>query len=69
MALKMTLWLFALLFVATIWNAATAYQAMGDVNVQTQFYKIGLLEGSNNIAEFPLPARKPMMLEKVASSQ
>lgn len=69
MALKMTLWAFGLLFIATIWNVVTAYNAMGDVNVQTQFYKIGILESGEKIAEFPLPAHKPLMIQEVASSQ
>lgn len=43
MALKMTLWLCALMFVAMVYNGVSAYTAMGSANVQEKFQKIGLI--------------------------
>ncbi|MFA5593439.1 MAG: hypothetical protein WC989_09030 [Micavibrio sp.] len=67
MALKMTLWAFALLFIATIWNAVTAYSGMGDMNVQGRFQTIGLLEDEREVAAFPLPPHKPEFNYTVAA--
>lgn len=63
---RVTLWLFGLLFIATIYNAVTAYNAMGAMNVQERFEKIGLLEGDG--ISFPIPPRKPLMINELASN-
>ncbi len=72
MTLNFTLWLFALLFIAALWNGLTAYTAMGDVDVQRKFYTIGLLDNnavtSDGNMMHPLPARKPVMVSEVASN-
>ena len=58
MAFKMTLWLLALMFTATIYNVVTAYNAMGSVDVQQRFETIGLIEYSNPQG-FIIPEHKP----------
>lgn len=60
MAFKVTLWVLALMFVSTIYNVVSAYTAMGAVNVQDKFQKIGLLHDGKT--EFPLPPKKPQNL-------
>lgn len=64
MAFKMTLWLCALMFIATLYNAVSAYDAMGGVDVQHQFMKVGLLQGK---ADMPVPPRKPLEIEQLAA--
>lgn len=67
MAFKMTLWLLALMFVATIYNVVGAYSAMGALNVQGKFQEIGLLD-NGKIDGIPLPPHKPAQLSKIASN-
>lgn len=69
MALKMALWLFALLFIATLWNVVTAYQALGEADVSARFVEMGILGGTRAAAEFPLPVRKPSMMQDIALSE
>lgn len=68
MALRLMLWAFALLFIATIWNVITAYNGMAGMNVHGKFQQIGLLEGGIANAEFPLPPKKPLMLQELAAN-
>lgn len=58
MAFKMTLWVLVLMFAAMVYNGVGAYTAMGSVDVQERFEKIGLIEYRNPNG-FILPARKP----------
>jgi len=69
MTFKITLWAFGLLFIATLWNVASAYTAMGEVNVQDRFQEIGLLSGGEKMAEFPLPPRKPLQNSEFAAAE
>lgn len=64
MIFKMALWVCALLFVATLYNAVSAYEAMGSVDLHENFMRVGILEDSRQ--EFPLPARKPLQIEELA---
>lgn len=66
MIFKMALWACALLFVATVYNAVSAFDAMGSVDVQQNFMRVGILENSGH--EFPLPVRKPLQTEELASN-
>ena len=66
MIFKMALWTCALLFFATVYNAVSAYEAMGSVDVQENFMRVGILE--DNRHEFPLPVRKPLQIEELASN-
>ena len=59
MAFKLTLWVLALTFAATIYNVIGAYNAMGSMNVQDKFAQIGLLENGNK-ERFIIPPRKPV---------
>lgn len=72
MTLNFTLWIFALLFIAALWNGLTAYTAMGDVDVQRKFYSIGLLDNdavtSSGNAIHPLPQRKPVPVSHIAAN-
>ena len=64
MLFKMALWLCALMFLATLYNAVSAYEAIDDLDIQDRFMQVGLLEGK---ADYPLPARKPLQVEHLAS--
>lgn len=66
MMFKMALWACALLFFATVYNAVSAYEALGSVDIQDSFMRVGILEGSRQ--EFPLPVRKPLQTEEFASN-
>lgn len=66
MIFKMALWACALLFIATVYNAVSAYEAMGSVDVQENFMRVGILEDSRE--QFPLPQRKPLQIEQLASN-
>lgn len=48
MALKMTLWLCALMFVAMVYNGISAYKAMGSADIQKNFQRIGLITQPQN---------------------
>lgn len=63
-AFRMTLWLFGLLFIATIYNAVSAYSSMGDINVQDRFEEIGLLDDGKGL---PYPPRKPLQISELAA--
>jgi hypothetical protein len=63
---KMALWACALLFVATLYNAVSAYDALGSVDVHDSFMRVGILEDSRE--EFPMPVRKPAPTEELASN-
>lgn len=67
MAFKMTLWACGLLFIATVYNVVGAYDAMGGVDVQGKFEQVGLLHDGDGSA-FPLPQRKPLNIQEVASN-
>ena len=58
MAFKMALWLLALMFVAMVYNGVSAYSAMGSMDVQDRFEKIGLIEYRNPHG-YIIPVRKP----------
>jgi hypothetical protein len=62
---RMTLWLFGLLFIATIYNVVSAYTAMGSMDVQEKFEEIGLLEDGKGL---PYPPRKPLQISEMASN-
>ncbi|PZQ45284.1 MAG: hypothetical protein DI551_07845 [Micavibrio aeruginosavorus] len=65
MAFKITLWALGVLAIATIYNGVSAYNALGDSNIQAQFEQIGLLDdGAQNV---PAPPRKPLRTEELAS--
>lgn len=57
MLFKITLWMFAIMFVSMMYNVVSAYSDMGEVNVQSKFQDIGLLNDGKS--EFPLPPKKP----------
>lgn len=59
MAFKMTMWILALMFAATIYNVVGAYAALDEVNVQERFETIGLIEYSNPHG-YIIPAHKPV---------
>lgn len=63
-AFRMTLWLCGLLFIATIYNVTSAYNAMGSVDVQSRFEEIGLLENGKGL---PYPPRKPLQSSEFAA--
>lgn len=67
MAFRMTVWLLGLMFVATLYNVATAYSAIGSMDVQSKFQTIGLIE-YKNAGAFIIPERKPVPPEMVASN-
>jgi hypothetical protein len=66
MMFKMALWACALLFFATVYNAASAYDALGSVDVHDSFMRVGILEDSRE--EFPIPVRKPLKIEELTSN-
>lgn len=59
MVFKMTVWLLALVFVAMVYNGVSAYSAMGAIDVQTKFEKIGLIAYGNPNG-YIIPVRKPV---------
>jgi hypothetical protein len=61
------LWMSALLFVAAIYNAASAYTALGHMDVQMKFQEIGLLDDGK--PDFLIPPRKPAFIGELASSE
>lgn len=63
MLFKMSLWFCALMFVATLYNAVNAYDAIGAVNVQDKFVEVGLIQGD---VSPKLPPRKPLQTEEFA---
>lgn len=63
MVFKMTIWVCALLFTATMYNVVSAYNAMGAINVQGKFQQIGLLD-----KDLPLPPHKPAHFDRMASN-
>ena len=65
MIFKTTMWILCLTFVATIYNVVSAYNAMGAMNVQDKFERIGLLDDEVS-GKYPLPARKPTDLIELA---
>lgn len=68
MAFRLTVWLLALTFVATIYNVVSAYGALGEMNVQSRFQEIGLLHDGRVYAH-PLPPRKPLQVSELASTE
>lgn len=58
MAFRMTLWAFALMFVAMVYNGFSAYTAMGAMDVQGRFEQIGLIEYRNPHG-YIIPVHKP----------
>lgn len=65
MIFKMTLWLCALMFLATLYNAVSAYEAIGDVDVQDKFIQVGLIEDQ---AHHSTPPKKPLQIERLAAN-